>query len=169
MSSDHFIHPGDYTRLMIDGDTMMSDTQKEYMDHLELFGLCGSNVLIIGLGLGCAATVIASKPYVKKVTIIEINQNVIDLVGPTLMQRFGDKVEIICADGFEWKAPKGVRYSAVWFDIWLTISDENLPGMAKLRRKFARRCNWTGCWVEDECRWMDKVVKEMKAKGLIDD
>jgi hypothetical protein len=161
MGRDRFVSPGHHTRLLIGGETMMSDTQAEYLDHLALFNMAAGHVLVMGLGLGCAASVLAANPDVENVTVVEINSNVIELVEPTLRKRFGHKIQVIHDDAFTWSPKKGTRYGAAWFDIWLNICDTNIPEMIRLKRRFARRCNWMGCWSEPEARWMRGVAKRM--------
>lgn len=89
------------------------------------------------------------KPAVDKVTVIEISPDVITLVGSYLKEHFGARLEIIEADAFTWQPPRGVRYGAVWHDIWDNICSDNLPEMHKLHRKYGRRTDWQGSW----CRW----------------
>ena len=74
----------------------------------------------------------------------------IDLVGPSFSH--DDRVNIICADAFEWRPPKGVRYNAVWHDIWDDICTDNLPEMTRLHRKYGRRADWQGSWCRELCK-----------------
>ena len=57
------------------------------------------DVLIGGLGIGMIILAIQDKSKVKSITVIEKNQEVIDIIAPQL--KFNDKVKIICADVFE--------------------------------------------------------------------
>jgi len=127
----------------------MSDTPDEIKDHLEPIRQArreGGHVLINGLGIGMVASAIAALENVTKVTVIEMSPEVIALVGPSLIERFGSKIEIIEADSYTFKPPKGVRYTVVWHDIWLHLCTDNLDEMAKLHRKFGRRTDWQGSW-----------------------
>ena len=146
-----FVPPGTYTRLVRDETLVMSDTPDEVRDHkpamLEGKGHC----LVNGLGLGMVAQALLNDPNVTKVTAIERSPDVIKLVGPHLTELFGDRLEIVEADAFEYKPPKGVRYGMVWHDIWDTIDDENLPEMHKLHRKYGRKADWQGSWCQDIC------------------
>lgn len=98
------------------------------------------------MGLGFIASEIAKKEEVNHITIVEINGDVIRLVAPTLQERLGDKITIIHEDAFTYKPPKGIRYGAVWHDIWDGICSDNLEGMKKLHRKYSRFCDWQGSW-----------------------
>jgi len=159
----HEILPGEYTRLVMDGDTMMSDTPKELLDHEMMFAatkLLGGHVLIAGLGLGCALNVIAMMDNVTKVTVIELDDDVMANHAPYFREKFGDKVEIIHASIFDWEPPKGVIYSVAWMDIWLHLSEDNLDEMDELTDKFICKCQWLGCWSEEEVRERLRMEEE---------
>lgn len=148
-SGGRFVKAGKYTMLYEKGSLWMSDTPDEIRDHLEPIheaSRAGGNVLINGLGIGVVTDAIASLENVTKVTVIEKSPEVIELVGPSLLKKHGDKLEIIEADSFEYRPPKGVRYTVVWHDIWLHLCTDNLDEMAKLHRKFGRRTDWQGSW-----------------------
>ena len=141
----------------------------------------GGHVLINGLGLGMVVAAIldaeaqcpechqyphhyedtcehvAGKPRipfaVDKVTVIEISPDVIALVGPTLMKRYGARLEIIEADAFTYKPPKGIKYSVVWNDIWPDLCTDNLKTMGTLHRRYGRRCDWQGSWGKELLRY----------------
>ena len=136
------IRSGTYTRLTSHGSVVMSDTPSEIRDHIKFIRLAKGRVLIAGLGLGMVASAVCEKAEVEHVTVIEKSSDVIALVGPTLQERFGDKLEIIEADIYEWKPPKGVEWTVAWYDIWNDICTDNLPQMTKLHRKFGRRVSY---------------------------
>ena len=141
---------GRYKRLMRGNALVMSNTPMEIDTHREFIRLARGNVLINGLGLGMALTAILRKPEVKSVTVIERSAEVIELVGPTFAS--DDRLAIICADAFTWTPPRGSRFDAVWHDIWDDITSENLPGMAELHRKYARRARWQDSGAREECK-----------------
>jgi hypothetical protein len=171
---------GTYTALKCGGRTIMSDTPDEIRDHLGAIAEAeryGGHVLINGLGLGmvvaavlnaerhceecsgyphrgeCTCEPVAAKRYtVDKVTVIENSPDVIALVGPTLTERYGDRLEIIEADAFTYKPPKGIKYSVVWHDIWPDLCTENLKTMGTLHRRYGRRCDWQGSWGKELLR-----------------
>ncbi len=143
-----YVPLGDYTRLLINGGLVMSDTPKEYSDHADFFRMAKGDVLIHGLGLGCALNVVANKPQVESITVVEIEQDVIDLVAPHFQHK---NIEIIHADAMTWTPPKGKRYHAVWHDIWPNICTDNLKEMGTLHRRYGRRCDWQGSWSKEEC------------------
>jgi hypothetical protein len=143
------INPGTYTKLMRGGTLVMSDTPAERRDHFDCWRDAKGSVLINGLGLGVIAKALLLKPEVDFVTVVEISEDVVNLVGSHLMEQFPDKLAIIIADALEYKPPKGARYNYVWHDIWDNICADNLPTMRKLHRKWGRRTDAQGSW----CRW----------------
>ncbi|MDD5304708.1 MAG: class I SAM-dependent methyltransferase [Elusimicrobia bacterium] len=143
---------GEYTSLRRGGELVMSDTPDELQDLWDVEREAHGHCLVAGLGLGCVAVKLALKPRVSRVTVIEVAPEVVALVGQPLLARFADKLEIVTADIFAWQPQRGVRYGAAWFDIWDNICGDNLPSMQKLRRRFARRANWKGCWCEELLR-----------------
>jgi len=151
---------GTYTRLVrtrkgsnerIYSKTVMSDTTAETRDLLPLARDAKGEVLIGGLGLGVAIDLVMQDKDVKHVTVIEISQEIIDLVGKHFEDKHGDRLTIINADILEWKAPKNVHYDYCWFDIWDDICADNLKDMTKLKRKYAKKADKKGFWAYGEC------------------
>jgi hypothetical protein len=156
-SGGRYVPKGTYTRLVRQTERgfagpMMSDTPDEIHDHLfplmEARGVC----LVTGLGLGCVVKGMLEKRdehgeyAVEKVIVIEIEAEIIALVGPWLKEKYGDRLEIRHADALTYKAPVGEKYDTVWHDIWPDICEDNLDTMATLHRKYGRRCRWQGSW-----------------------
>lgn len=156
---DSTILPGTYTRLMLGrswDNPIMSDTVKEIRDHLTIIHNAEKHVLINGLGLGMVAQACLLKSEVEKVTVVELEEDVIKLVAPHLKNRFGDKLEIIHCSAFDYKPPKGVRYGAVWSDIWPNICSDNWSEYKVLKRKYSRKTDWYGAWEEDRVKYLSK-------------
>jgi hypothetical protein len=142
------VYPGTYTRLVHKRrGVIMSDTPAEKRDHLYFIGKAQGHVLINGLGLGMCLAAVLAKPVVIKATVVEIDTDVIALVSPHYAH--DPRVEIVHASAFDYQPPKDVRYGAVWHDIWDEISEENLPEMARLHRKYGRRTDWQASWGKD--------------------
>lgn len=141
---------GTYTRLMYGSILVMSDTPDEIRDHFEIIHRAKGHVLINGLGLGVVVQAVLNKTEVGHVTVIELVPDVIALVARHYLERFNGRLEIIEADAFTWKPPKGIKYDAVWHDIWNDICLDNLPEMHKLHRKYGKRCDWQGSWSRQE-------------------
>jgi len=145
------IREGEYTKLVCEGrGIIMSDTPAEMSDHYSAVRNAKGHCLINGLGLGMVAIACLNKPEVTKVTIIEMEQDVIDLVSPFLQKQYGDKVEIIHKSAFEYIPPTGIRYGMVWHDIWDDICTDNWEEYKKLNRKYGRKTEWQGSWAKPE-------------------
>jgi len=141
------IQAGSYTRLTYGSSIVMSDSPDELRDHRSVVQAARGNGLIQGLGLGVVLQACLDKtPWVEHVTVIERSEDVIALVAEHYQKRYGDKLTIIHADAFEWKPPRGVHYDFVWHDIWTDLCTDNLADMAKLHRKYGKRCDWQGSW-----------------------
>ena len=149
-----------FTCLVYKRQTIMSDTPAEMRDHACAVHRASGHCLIHGLGLGMVLKNILLKPEVTAMTVIEIDQDLIDMVAP----HYADpRVTVICADALAWKPPKGVRYNMIWSDIWAGICSDNLKDMTVLRRRFGRRCDWHGCWCDAEC-WRQRRQEQRQEK-----
>jgi hypothetical protein len=146
-----FTPAGTYKRLIYRGSVVMSNTPDECRDFSLAIHYARGQCLINGLGLGVVLQGVLSKPEVERATVIEIDQDVIDLVGAHYLARYPDRVSIICANALTLKLPSGMHYAMVWHDIWPTICADNLPDMRLLHRKYGRRADWQGSWCRAEC------------------
>jgi len=145
------MEPGTYRRLLHKTrGVVMSNTRMEILTALEAYRNSTGRVLVNGLGLGMILEGILSKQDVEYVRVIELEEDVIKLVGPTFANDC--RVEIIQADAYEYKPAKGEEFDYVWHDIWDTISTENLPDMTRLVRKYQRRAPMQGVWSRDLAR-----------------
>lgn len=143
--------PGVYTKLVHrQRGVIMSDTSAEKRDHYPFIWKAKGHVLINGLGLGMCLQAVLAKPEVTKATVVELDSDVIALVGSHYSG--DDRVEIVSASAFDYEPPKGARYGAVWHDIWDEICISNLKEMTRLKRKYGRRADWQGCWSEPQAR-----------------
>lgn len=140
---------GTFKRLKRGGEVIMSTTPSELSDMSMFVYKATGNILINGLGLGMAVVAALQKEDVKHITVIEKDPDVLKLVAPTF--EGNTRVTIIEADAFTWKPPKGVKYDAVWHDIFDNICSDNLKQMEKLHRKYARRCTWQDSWGKIDC------------------
>jgi hypothetical protein len=146
---DEFVPAGKYAKLIVDGSIMMSDTPMEQRTNRQAIRKATGHVIIAGLGLGMILHPMASKPEVTKITVIELSSDVIKLVAPYLPS----KVEVVQADIFEYRPEKGTKFNTVYFDIWPSISGDNLEEMSKLHRRWAHyktKEAWMNSWCRDE-------------------
>jgi len=163
--SSRTVPPGTYTRLTRGGTLVMSDTPDEMRDHLPIVQHATGSVLLNGLGLGMVLKNILENSnmiHVTDVTVIEIDRDLIGLVGPYYSLR-DKRVSVICADALTYKPPKGKRYNAVWHDIWDDICTTNLDQMKYLHRKYGSKADWQGSWCRGLCE--QQLKKEQKMFG----
>lgn len=153
------ITTGTYVRLTHKGECVMSNTNMEKRTNMDFCINAHGDVLIGGLGIGMIILAIQDKPEVKSITVIEKNQEVIDMVASQL--NFNEKVNIICADVFEWKPEKGVKYDVSYMDIWNWVNEDVYEKeMKPLKRRYARFLRskqenpnrYNKCWVEYQAR-----------------
>lgn len=153
-NGDYFCPPGHYKKLVRGGVIVMSNTPMEIRSNQPIIKAATGRVLINGLGLGMVLTAILRKPHVCDVTVVEKSADVIKLCGPTFS---GDsRVKIYHADAFEFQPPRGIRYNAVWHDIWDNVCSDNLPEMARLHRKYGRRTDWQASWMHERCKELNR-------------
>lgn len=138
------LEAGVYTRLVQKGfgGTWMSDTPMERRTNEEFVLAAHGDVLIGGLGIGMLIPPLLEKPTITSITIIELQQEVIDLVDARNrfdQLPFPDRISVIQGDMLEWVPEKGIKYDAAYFDIWQDISDDNHPEMKKLHLRYKNR------------------------------
>ena len=129
---------GWYTGLYRNGTLWMSDTPDEMRDHWEVcreIERRGGRVLIMGLGIGMLVRFALSLPNVEHVDVVEIDPDVIALVGPTYE---GDRCTVHLGDAYTYRFPAGSRWDVVWHDVWAHITSDNVPEMAPLKRSRIR-------------------------------
>lgn len=103
--------------LKIDGQQWMVDDPLHWIGMKRLAENSEGNVLVGGLGLGLVAYHLLKNPKVEKITIIEMNKNVIKLVGKLFANN--NKVQIIQGNvkDYSWMK-KDVYYDTIILDIW---------------------------------------------------
>ena len=143
--------PGWYTRLRRGPEVFMTDSHDEWWTQRTAIDEArqrGGFILITGLGLGLVIEeILGGAESVRKLTVVEQSPDVLQLVGPHLQSRYGDRLEIVCADAFTWIPPDGLHYSVAWHDIWPNPRD---PACAtqieRLQTRYASWCDWQGSW-----------------------
>lgn len=148
MKTGRGVPVGNYKKLMRNGVCVMSNTPDEIRDFSSFVYKAKGSVLVNGLGLGVLLKALLEKDEITKITVIEKSKDVINLISDSITDK---RVSIINADAFDYKPPKGEKYDCVWHDIWDYISDENLPEMIKLHRKYGKRTNYQESWCRYEC------------------
>ena len=98
------------------------------------------NVLVLGLGLGYYPFRIAELDKVKKITIVEINQGIIDLFRNNIFPFFPhkEKFEFVCADAIKYLEALGDnKFDYCFADIWEGVED-GLPLYERIKKEEAR-------------------------------
>lgn len=138
------------------GETLqlvMSNTFQEMVDHADVLTNAWGYVLVNGLGLSCVVSGLLAKPEVKHIDVVEIEQDVIDLVGPAY--EHDERVTIHQGDAYNFPWESGRRWNYVWHDIWTEIAPHNLTDPEKaehgityemLHRRFGQRADQQGSW-----------------------
>lgn len=101
-----------------DGYTWMSDSQLEMESIIGAIIAAKGDVLIGGLGIGLLPTLIKNNRNVKRIDIVELHQEVIDLVFPYIRSK---KMRIIKDDIFHYLDTTENRYDFIHIDIWGSI------------------------------------------------
>ncbi len=154
------VTPGHYTKLCCSGrGVIMSDTDAEKRDHFPFVTNAKGHCLINGLGLGMCLAAALLKDDVEHVTVIESEIDVIDLIWPHYENH---KCSIVHASAFDYRPPKGIRYGAVWHDIWDTICQDNYEEMKTLHRKYGRHTDWQGSWGRSLIERMNREDKKRR-------
>lgn len=151
------MYDGHYTRLVVDGVMMMSDTAMERWSNLDFVQRANGRVFIAGLGLGLIIQPLLNNDNVTEIVVVEKYQDVIDLVEPKFKH---PKLKVICADIFDFKFPKGELFDTIYFDIWPSIGTENLKEMTILSNRFKNNLNrsnpkaYMDAWLKDYLKRM---------------
>lgn len=116
--------------LIQNNSTWMSLTPMEIESQQIGVEYARGHVVILGMGMGWSAAMSALHTEVEKVTIVEIDDDVLAMhreldLFARLPDGAGDKVEIVQADAFKWKPDSHV--DLMMPDIWLDFVSEDRP------------------------------------------
>lgn len=116
-----------FPAVLENGRLWMSITPNEIETMKEPVDRGFGKVLTYGLGLGYYAYMASQKNNVESITIVENNQDVIDLFNSYLLPQFqnAQKIKVIKADAFEYaeKHMTNGKYDFVFTDLWHDVSD----------------------------------------------
>jgi hypothetical protein len=172
------VSPGTYHRLVgpcgDDGEdgVMMSNTQLEYRTNLDFVNAAKGDVFIAGLGLGMLFGPLLANPAVKSITVVELEQDVINMVRPrylplTLLPR-APRLHIHHNDAKNYVPDHD--FDAIMLDIWPDVSCDNLPEMEEMKtyyRQFLRPGGYIECWSEPLARrqqaQLDSIAAEFES------
>ena len=158
MAAFHGIPAGKYVRLSNRHGAMMSDTPMERRTNSDFCYTAHGDVLIGGLGIGLILLAVQDKEDIRSITVVEKEQDVIDLVAPQLP--LNEKVKIVCDDIFTFKPGKGVRYDTIYMDIWQYVNSEVYREMVRVKRRYCHYLKplaespdrYLACWAEWEAK-----------------
>lgn len=138
-----------------DGSIVMSSIPREYRQMEAAVTSLRGNVLIGGLGLGLVATLASKRRTVKRITIVEKEADVINLVGPSIKRV--PKVEgVFLGDLFYYLKKTNRQFDSAFFDIWTGTSEndwvECVVPLRRLSAKIGIMPSRIVCWMEDVMR-----------------
>jgi len=119
-----FSEPTRWHKLLEDGGVWMSDWPIEQAQHdRTLTPIRRGRVLVGGLGVGYATTVLALRKQVREVVVVEISPEVCALVEPFLLRTSPAraKIKVIQQDLFRYLAgarERGEHFDWAFYDIW---------------------------------------------------
>ena len=119
-------------------NTMNTDINKMY-----------GNVLILGCGLGYIAYMLSQKENIKKITVVEKNEKIIDIFNKNILPQINKEIEIINMDAFDFLDLSKNDYDFIYCDIWFNGID-GLELYLKLKpyeKKFNAKFLY---WIENE-------------------
>lgn len=117
------------------------ETMKPFIDKGK------GNVLVLGLGMGYVPYMLAIKDSVKSITIIEKDQNIIDLFNDLIWPKFAnkEKIKIIKDDAVLYaKKQKEATFDYIFADLWHEPED-GLPLFVELKKINPA----IDCWLND--------------------
>jgi hypothetical protein len=98
------------------GDVVMEDTPREIRKHLPILMNAFGNVLISGLGLGCVVRGLLTRPEVKRIDIVEIDDAVISMVWPEFA--VDHRCNLFYEDAEKITIAKRAHWDFAWHDVW---------------------------------------------------
>lgn len=125
-------------------DVVMDDSPQELKQHLPIWMNAKGHILKTGLGLGCVVRGLLTKPAVTKISVIEIDKDIIDIVGKEFSGN--DKVKIYHGDAltFDLDLLDAVDYA--WHDIWTPENEGLQLEHGRLLLKYREKCAVQGAW-----------------------
>lgn len=146
-----FDHSFRYPCIKEEGRVWMSVAPNEILTMKKAVEEAKGNVLTLGLGMGYYAYMVAEKDDVEHVTIIEKEQDVIDLFSNFILPYFShpEKITVINEDAFEYlKSLDDGEFDYCFADIWIGCLDvEPYLNIKKLCKRF--KCMKVEYWIED--------------------
>lgn len=145
-----------YPVLKHDNIVWMSITPNEITTMQEAIKEARGNVLVLGLGLGYYQYMVSNKDSVKKVTIIEKDENIIQLFKKHILPQFKNKqkIKIIHDDAFHFLDCNKEKFDYCFLDLWHSPED-GFPLFLRLRNYEQKYKNTTFNY------WLNKSILAM--------
>jgi hypothetical protein len=103
--------------ILMKGDVIwMTDDDIEIEEAKEFVDNAQGRVLISGLGIGMIPAYLSKQEMIESIDIIEKEKDVIDLIAPSLLQKF-DKITIHHGDSLTWDF-RDMKWDWAYHDIW---------------------------------------------------
>jgi len=97
---------------------VMSATPMEIMSMRYGIKRSTGNTIVGGMGIGWLAKNVLRRKKVKHVTVVDIDEGVLNYWGKYLRDEFGDKVTLVHADIYDYLNEKQPEFDRLLMDIW---------------------------------------------------
>ena len=139
-----FNQPFSYLALTEGNNIWMSLNPNEILTMKPFIDKGKGHVLVLGLGMGYVPFMLANKKEVKSITIVEKDQEIINLFKSLIFPKFinKDKINIVKDDAIEY-AKNHNRFDYIFADLWHSPED-GLSLFLKLKKISTK----IDCWLE---------------------
>ena len=130
----YFISDESYLALTYKDEIWMSITPNEINTMKPYIDQASGDVLVLGLGLGYYPFMVSQKENVKKITIVELDQNIIDIFNNHLLPLFPhkEKIKIVKGEAVSYLRKDTAHHNYVFADLWHNPED-GLPLYLELK------------------------------------
>ena len=124
-------------------------TNKNFLDNVN------GDVLIVGLGIGLIVYPLLNDININSITILEIDQDIIDYIGGILKENDSlNKVTIVKGDVFQYHTLIPTqKFDYIYFDFWDALTNDAYDEMTTLKQLYGNNLKNSSstihCWCED--------------------
>ena len=131
----YFIKEQSYLSLSYQDEVWMNITPNEINTMKPHIDAAEGNVLVLGLGLGYYPFMASLKDEVKNITIVEMDENIINIFNKYIFDFFPnkEKIHIVKDDAFTFLQKNSKHYDTIFADLWHNPVD-GLPLFIKLKQ-----------------------------------
>lgn len=166
----YFTEPFRYPAVLQKGRLWMAVTPNEVETMKKDIAAAFGHVLVLGLGLGYYAFMTAQLQQVSRVTVVELDGDVIRLFEEELLPQFPnkEKIRVVQADAFRYVEEMAAKdkYDFVYADIWHDVLD-GTPMYVRFKALESRvpGAVWR-YWVEKSMLiWLRGLIREEMEQG----